>query len=560
MRIRNACKRSLFITLLASNIASPAHALNAKIDRNTEALLRQTDTTAEVLQSAPGARPASKVEAFVSDSRRSKLFVPYFFQMPRTEFSPLPESVVNNSSNLLVVDQLRLDYPRNPQTGRRAAAVPALQSLVGLRWTVVNQSKDSAGRLKAATTLGSSGMVQTGDVILSFRPEWYASLPYSHLQLGVSHTGVALLTPNNDGSQTLHNVDMPLDSETWGGASNDFLNSKHYVEAPYLHIVRPIALHDGVNDEQERQNVEQWLLLLRKNASKFYKNPLSFNSDYMTSNYKTDSDGNADLTFVADLARLSLGGRIQGRYGSKGYSMYCSEFAWAVLSLRECDPNVEKDAFLRGETPSCVKEIMPAMPILGNYQTAFSLPDGSKKTLDGAPLEVGLADGAMMIADVMTRDDKTPARRNKFIRGTFITATGKPEHISSGHLAVQKGILAKNPKFFDLLAGYFSLAGDIRYMNPMSLTSADQAKLQQVVGLQLGFNERMELDRNGSPVLENGRPVLKAGPLNYSPTAFLVHALLPRGEKLKAFSYVTSVTFIPAEQIRALESQLSNSN
>lgn len=557
MKTKKAYQQALLATLLTAYLPNSALALNAKIDQSTETLLQRHTSTAEVLQNPLSSRPATKIEAIISDPRQSKLLVPYFFQMPRVEFAPLPDAVQKNSSKLLVVDQLRLDYPVNPATGRREATIPPVGSLVGLRWTIVNQAKDSAGRLKVATAIGSSGMVQTGDIILSFRPEWYASLPYSHLQLGVSHAAIALLTPNSDGSQTLHNVDMPLDSETWGSASSDFLSSKHYVEAPFLHVIRPLALHDGVNDEQERQNVEQWLHLLRKNASKFYKNPLSFNSDYMHSNYKLKADGSSDLEFVADLGRLALGGRISGSY-DRGYAMYCSEFAWAVLSLRECNPDLEKNSFLRGETPSCVKEVMPAMPVLGNYQTAFTLPDGSKKTLDGAPLEVGLADGAMMIADVMTRDDATPSRRNKFIRGTFITAKGKPEHISSGHLAVQKAILAKNPKFFELLAGYFNLAGEVRYMNPLALTDANKTTLQQIAGLQLGFNERMELDGEGRPILVGGRPVLKAGPLNYSPTAFLVHALLPRGEKLKAFSYVTSITFVPTEQLRALEARLSN--
>lgn len=547
------------VTCLAS---APAFALNAKIDLATEKIIRDSKTTMEVLQKTAnqGPRMATPTEAFASDARKSKLMIPYFFQVPRSEFSAIPESVLQNGSKVTVIDQVRMNWVNGQRRGVKVPMVRNLNDLVGLRWTLVPQATDKAGRFQSATALGGSGMIQTGDVILSFRKEWYGSLPYSHLQLGVSHAGIALLDKNQDGTQTVRNVDMPLDVETWGGFGNDHLSAKHYVEAPYLHIVRPMALHDGENDAEEQRNVEGWLRLIRQNASKFYKNPMTFNSDYMNSNYKKSADGREDLTFVSDLARLALGGKVLGQYGSKGYSMYCSEFAWIILSLKDCDPTTQKDAFLRGQTPSCVKSIMAPMPVLGNNHMAITYPDGSKRSLDGSPVEAGLADGAMMIADKMTELSESPARRNAFILGTFTTANGKPEHISSGHLNVQKGILAKNPLFFEHLKSYFLLTGNVMRMNPMALSESDKAQIQQMVGLQLGFNERLEMNADGTPVIRGGQPVLKQGPLNYSPTAFLVHALLPRGDKLKSFSYVTSVMFMPEAQRKMVEAQLKNMN
>lgn len=564
---KSITKGAASFALIASQIISfSAHALNAKIDLATEEAIRQTRSTAELLSKVNAAafRPATPFEAFASDARRSKLMIPYFFQVPRSEFSPIPEETLNNSSKVMVVDQVRMKWSKSTDKNGRARLapnVPGLNDQIGLRWTIVPQATDSRGRLKSATTLAESGMVQTGDIILSFRKEWYGSLPYSHLQLGVSHAGVALLDKNNDGTQVVRNIDMPLDIETWGGTQNDHLASKHYVEAPYLHIVRPIALNDGTNDTQERKNIEGWLRLIRQNASKFYKNPLSFNSDYMTSNFKLQADGTPDLTYAADLARLALGARIQGTYpNSKGYSMYCSEFAWIILSLKDCDPVADKDQFLGGQTPTCVKPIMAPMPVLGNYHPTMKTPDGAKIPWQGMSPELGLADGVMMIADKMTELSDSADRRNRFIIGTFTTADGKPEHISRGHLAVQNGILAKNPKFFDLLKHYFILTGDVMRMNPMALGQTEQGKIQEMLGLQMGFNERVVLDDKGNPVLQNGMPHLKQGPLNYSPTAFLVHSLVPRGEKLKAFEYVTSVMFMPEAQRKMVESQLKNLN
>lgn len=543
-----------------------AHALNAKIDLATERAIRESNSTAELLEKAngQGVRKATPFEAFASDARKSKLLIPYFFQVPRTEFSPIPEETLKNSSKVMVVDQLRMKWSRVVDSNGRPRLAPHLQGLndqVGLRWTILPQATDSRGRLQSATALAGSGMVQTGDIILSFRKEWYGSLPYSHLQLGVSHAGVALIDKNADGSSVVRNVDMPLDMETWGGPNNDHLASKHYIEAPFLHIIRPSALHDGENDAQERKNIDGWLRLIRQNASKFYKNPLKFNSDYMTSNYKLQADGTSDLTYVADLARLALGGRLQGQYGrDKGYSMYCSEFAWIILSLKDCDPVSDRNAFLGGETPTCVKPIMAPMPVLGNYHPTMKAPSGAKIPWPGMQPELGLADGAMMIADKMTELSESVERRNRFIIGTFTTADGKPEHISGGHLAVQNGILAKNPKFFDLLKHYFVLTGDVMRMNPAALGPQEHGKIQEMLGLQLGFNERVVVDAQGTPVMLNGNYQLKQGPLNYSPTAFLIHALVPRGEKLKAFEYVTSVMFMPEVQRKQVEAQMKNLN
>lgn len=564
---KSITKGATGFALIASQILSlSAHALNAKIDLATEKAIRETRSTAELLSSANGAatRPATPFEAFASDARRSKLMIPYFFQVPRSEFAPIPDETLKNSSKVMVVDQVRMKWSKVTDKNGRARMAPHVQGLndqIGLRWTIVPQATDSRGRFQSATALAGSGMIQTGDIILSFRKEWYGSLPYSHLQLGVSHAGVALLDKNADGTQVVRNVDMPLDVETWGGPQNDHLASKHYVEAPYLHIVRPIALHDGENDAQERKNIEGWLRLIRQNASKFYKNSLKFNTDYMKSNFKIEADGTPDLTYVADLARLALGGRIQGNYpADKGYSMYCSEFAWVILSLKDCDPVTDKNQFLGGQTPACVKPIMAPMPVLGNYHPTMKSPDGTKMPWPNMTPELGLADGAMMIADKMTELSESVERRNRFIIGTFTTADGKPEHISRNHVAVQEGILAKNPRFFDLLKHYFILTGDVMRMNPMALGQAEQKKIQEMLGLQMGFNERVVMDDQGNPVLQNGMPQLKQGPLNYSPTAFLVHSLVPRGEKIKAFKYVTSVMFMPEAQRKMVESQLKNLN
>ena len=63
-----------------------------------------------------------------------------------------------------------------------------------------------AKRAGLAKRLAKSGLVQTGDLLLTFRAEWGGVGAYPNVQMGISHTGVAYV---KDG--VVRNIDNPLD-------------------------------------------------------------------------------------------------------------------------------------------------------------------------------------------------------------------------------------------------------------------------------------------------------------------------------------------------------------
>ena len=120
-----------------------------------------------------------------------RLKIPVYFAVPASARGALPKSIDTT-------DRL-IDF-KHPD-GKGA------QGDVGLRLVV-------AKRGGFAQRLARSGLMQTGDLLLSFRSEWGGAGAYPNVQMGISHTGVAYL---KDG--VLHNIDNPLNGEYLGPAS-----------------------------------------------------------------------------------------------------------------------------------------------------------------------------------------------------------------------------------------------------------------------------------------------------------------------------------------------------
>ena len=97
-----------------------------------------------------------------------------------------------------------------------------------------------AKRAGLAQRLGKSGLVQTGDLLLTFRSEWGGAGAYPNVQMGISHTGVAWV---KDG--VLHNIDNPLNEEYLGPGNRGELNSEHYRTLQFIHVIRPRNLTDA---------------------------------------------------------------------------------------------------------------------------------------------------------------------------------------------------------------------------------------------------------------------------------------------------------------------------
>src|SRR4029453_72507 len=134
---------------------------------------------------------------------------------------------------------------------------------VGLRLVV-------AKRAGLAKRLAKSGLVQTGDILLTFRSEWGGGGAYPNIQMGISHTGLAF---GKDG--TVYNIDNPLDAEYIGRDYKSQLTSSHYTTLNFIHVIRPRNLSDS-----DKANIIAWATRLTGSAKKVYPTQISFNQNY----------------------------------------------------------------------------------------------------------------------------------------------------------------------------------------------------------------------------------------------------------------------------------------
>ena len=108
------------------------------------------------------------------------------------------------------------------------------QGDVGLRLLV-------AKRGGFAQRLGKSGLLQTGDILLTFRSERGGAEAYPNVQMGISHTGVAYIK----GRRRCTISTIPLTGRVPG-----LINSEHYRTLQFIHVIRPRILTDA-----ERANI-----------------------------------------------------------------------------------------------------------------------------------------------------------------------------------------------------------------------------------------------------------------------------------------------------------------
>lgn len=438
-----------------------------------------------------GVIPMGKQATAVNTKIRGKLDIPTYFTFPQEVYLPLP-ATLGKSSTPGMSPVLVYDY-KETSTNRKGG--------LGLRLITV---KGTDSRITNSQKLAESGLFEPGDVVLSFRPEWYGTLKYSHVQIGVSHAGL-LYIEQNGSKKLLKNLDMPLDDLHVG---KGYLDSDHYLKAPFLHIVRPKGM-----TAKQKSNINGWIQRLAAKGPAAYKNnQIRFNQDYASPKFTTDKE----MGFVADIARVALG---QANKKYQTLTTYCSEFVWAVLSLRDCDPTTTAKEFSKEIAPSCIKSFFKPMPVLGNAILADANQAASKD------LTLGLIDGVPLIMEWQKPDvffkglkGTYPSLDRLISKSVFPDKTGKAENISSGHKAVEAAILGANPQFYGALEQYYQLINDENAaQNPM------------VHGMAQQFNASQQL--------------------NYSPTAFAVHALLTNNFAIKALDYVGTVHYSQKVQI-----------
>lgn len=172
------------------------------------------------------------------------------------------------------------------------------------------KAADKASK-RAAVELASTGLVQAGDIFLSFRPEWDGTLAYAHMQLGISHAALAFVV-DEGGSKFVHTIETPINY------SSPMNSSHHYGDLNAIHIIRPSL------SQTQRTNLSKWARKILANPSR-----MGFFSDYGTPWYARAA-GRKPIDQIKELGKVATQGGT--------FNAYCSEFVWTLLGLRDCDP------------------------------------------------------------------------------------------------------------------------------------------------------------------------------------------------------------------------------
>jgi hypothetical protein len=400
-----------------------------------------------------GAQAASAKEftydAKLNERLAAKMKIPVFFAVPASARAPLAKDIT-------IPDRL-VDFKHPDAAGA--------QGDVGLRLIL-------GKRAGMAKRLAKSGLVQTGDLLLSVRPEWGGAGPYPNVQMGISHVGLAYIK-----NGAVHNLDNPMDAEFLGPNLRGELNGAHYNGLNFIHIIRPRNL-----TEAERQNLLDWITRLAASPKTVYPSQVSFNQNYNAPKYQPGKP----VAFVKHLGQVALGQTQPGPI-----DLYCSEFAWSLLALRDCDPDTTAEAFKASGVPSCVKPAMTPLNATGDY----ILRRGPGST-------AGLGDGPLLVIDSMGLPED---RRTQTLKAVFTQDEAKLKKMSTGHRKLAEEM---KPHFSRLEDYYLDV-----YEGRISRWQAQIARFM--------FN--------------------RAVPDNYSPTSYLINTLLPPDNQNRTMDYVATI-------------------
>ncbi|MBO0766151.1 MAG: hypothetical protein J2P50_16395 [Hyphomicrobiaceae bacterium] len=356
------------------------------------------------LATAPLAAKDFEFDPKTNREMARKLAIPVYFTVPDSARARLPRT-------MSTPDRL-IDF-RHPDALKAGAKV-GLRLIVGKREGL-------------ARRLAKSGLVQTGDLLLTFRPDWGGVGAYPNVQMGISHTGLAYV---KDG--TVHNIDNPLDGEFIGGGRQTELNSEFYQSINLIHIVRPRDLTDW-----ERANLVEWATRLNALAKRVYPSQIDFNQDYNNPKFRP---GQPPL-FVKQVGQIALGQNPPGKI-----DMYCSELAWSLLALRACDPDQNQNAFRGSGVPECVKPVMQPMRATGSY-LAGSNRNGY----------TGLADGPLAVVAALRLP---PDQRERMLKSIFTADAAGMAKLSVGHREIAEAMQEKFAKlevyYRDAVGGLWS--------------------------------------------------------------------------------------------------------
>ncbi|MGO6667665.1 hypothetical protein ACCS43_20205 [Rhizobium ruizarguesonis] len=281
----------------------------------------------------------------------------------------------------------------------------------GVGFRILHMRTAVKGRKQAAIDLAKSKIVETGDILLSFRPLWDRTLAYAHMQLGVSHSGIAFIV--SDG-----NDKMVMTLESPISYSSPLNAPEHYSDLDAIHIIRP-----NLSDPQ-KVNLEKWAKLILSRPEKF-----DFYSDYSLPMYKRGNPGvSSPVDEILYLAKISTGA------SNASFASYCSEFVWSLLGLRNCDPT----SFGAG----CIKPI---------FQTSDGMLTG---------IVPGLENGSGFV-----QGPETAVRRGGFkpTEGTtiltkkvFVDVLSDPSELAGRMSAGHRKVAEDNSENMKLLNGFYA--------------------------------------------------------------------------------------------------------
>lgn len=289
--------------------------------------------------------------------------LPFYFTVPK-------------SAVTTEIDRAKYSYPTvwNP-----SVEVPN----AGLRVIAVRQNSTSpahkyAARVDMAKQLARAGVLQDGDIALTFRPELQGTMAYPHIQMGSTHASL-VYTKNGEA----FNVDSPMNDNEYVGQFNTLhftggVNASGAVETGVdaLHILRPKGFSDA-----RRAQLQKWATAIATNRG---YGKIRFQSDYLspifastgkTTRQTVTTLGKIIMKIpVADFGAAANGGQL---------NMYCSEFAWHMLALSNCSDQQIKDAGPEGA--ECVDPVFQPMDLAGKTSQAVGLAEGPLLALQQAP-------------------------------------------------------------------------------------------------------------------------------------------------------------------------------
>jgi hypothetical protein len=360
-----------------------------------------------------------------SRSEDRLLDVPFYFGVPKSAI----ETPLN-----------RAEYPYptvwNPSSEIKDA---------GLRLIVINQggqdpAKKKAARIDMAKRLARAGVLEDGDIALSFRPELAGTMAYPHIQMGVTHASL-VYTQNGEA----FNIDSPLDGEYVGQFST--LHFSGGVSASgareagtdALQIVRPRNM-----DATRKASLQKWIGTLKSGLARIngQRTQVKFQKDYLKPIFA--ATGMTTKQTVTKLGQIIL-----EQDKTTKLPMYCSEFAWHMLALSNCSEAQIRDAGAEGA--ECVDPVFAPMDLVSTTQGQIGLAEGPLQNVLIAP----------------------PAERPALIGQVF--ATGNAGGLSSGHRAVAEQVAP----LMDGLAQYY---GGKAQGAPAAALSGPAAQLNAGVG------------------------------------------------------------------------------